>query len=199
MSVLFPAPDGPISAHISPGCSVRFTLWRMRVPPADTPTFSTRRGPSGELGVEATRGGSDNDWDGGALNVMSSWREAKDVSIQTMCRNRAHLQAREFMGLGATLDAAPLRRDENEDGSVRRTEVRINDTVVMMGEAPPGWSPVPCHIHIYVPDVDATYAAALENGGESVQAPVQKGDPDRRAGVRGPGGNTWWFGTQMTG
>ena len=61
--------------------------------------------------------------------------------------------------------------------------VRIDDTVVMIGEAPPGWSAVPCHIHLY--------------GGESVQAPVQKGDPDRRSGVKGPGGNTWWFSTQV--
>ena len=67
----------------------------------------------------------------------------------------------------------------------------------MIGEAPEGWSAVPCHIHVYVPDVDETYALALENGGESVQAPVQKGDPDRRSGVKGPGGNTWWFSTQV--
>ena len=96
----------------------------------------------------------------------------------------------------ATLDATSLRRHENEDGSIRHAEVRIDDTVVMIGQAPQGSSAVPCHIHIYVRDVDETYAVALENGGESVQAPVQKGDPDRRSGVKGPGGNTWWFSTQ---
>ena len=101
--------------------------------------------------------------------------------------------------LCATLDATPLRRQEAEDGSVRHAEVRIDDTVVMIGEAPQGWDAVPCHLHIYVPDVDATYALALQNGGESVQEPVQKGDPDRRSGVKGPGGNTWWFSTQVEG
>ncbi len=101
--------------------------------------------------------------------------------------------------LQATLDATPLRRHENEDGSVLHAEVRIDDTVVMIGEAPQGWSAVPCHLHVYVPDVDATYAAAVENGGESVQAPVKKDDPDRRSGVKGPGGNTWWFSTQVEG
>ena len=101
--------------------------------------------------------------------------------------------------LCATLDAIPLRRHENEDGSVLHAEVRIDDTVVMIGEAPDGWEAVPCHIHIYVPDVDATYALALENGGESVQAPLKKDDPDRRAAVKGPGGSTWWFGTQVDG
>ncbi len=101
--------------------------------------------------------------------------------------------------LDATLGATSLRRHDNEDGSVGHAEVRIDDTVVMIGEAPEGWSAIPCHIHVYVPDVDKTYAAALENGGESVQEPVQKGDPDRRSGVKGPGGNTWWFSTQVEG
>jgi uncharacterized glyoxalase superfamily protein PhnB len=45
--------------------------------------------------------------------------------------------------------------------------------------------------------VDATYATALENGDDSVQAPVQKGDADRRSRVKEPGGNTWWFSTQV--
>ena len=75
----------------------------------------------------------------------------------------------------ATLDATPLRQHENEDGSIAHAEVRIDDTVVMLGGAPPGWSAVPCHVHLYVPDVDATYALALENGGESVQEPVAEG------------------------
>ena len=101
--------------------------------------------------------------------------------------------------LCATLDATPLRRFEREDGSIMHAEVRIDDTVVMIGGAPPGSAAAPCHLHIYVPDVDGTYAAALENGGVSVQEPVQKDDPDRRSGVTGPGGNTWWFSTQVDG
>ncbi len=99
--------------------------------------------------------------------------------------------------LNATLDTTELRRHEDEDGRVRHAELRIDDSVVMIGEASEGWDAVPCHLHIYVPDVDATYAAALENGGDSVQEPVQMGDPDRRSGVKGPGGNTWWFSTQV--
>ena len=97
----------------------------------------------------------------------------------------------------STVGAAALRRIENEDGAIMHAEVRLDDTVIMMGGAPEGFSAVPCHIHVYVPDVDRAYAAALENGGESVQAPVRKGDPDRRCGVKGPGGNTWWFSTQL--
>lgn len=47
---------------------------------------------------------------------------------------------------------------------------------------------------------DRVHARALESGAESVQAPTHReGDPDRRGGVKGPGGNTWWFGTQLEG
>jgi uncharacterized glyoxalase superfamily protein PhnB len=77
-------------------------------------------------------------------------------------------------------------------------EVRVDDTVVMIGEAGEDWPPVPCHIHLYVPDAAATYERAIDNGAASVQPPTRKsGDPDRRGGVRDPGGNTWWFSTQI--
>jgi uncharacterized glyoxalase superfamily protein PhnB len=99
--------------------------------------------------------------------------------------------------LEATLEAKPLRRYDRPDGTIMHAEVRIDDSVVMFGEAGGEWAPVPCHLHVYVPDVDATYARALKNGGVPVQAPLKKdGDPDRRGGVMDPGGNTWWFSTQ---
>lgn len=43
-------------------------------------------------------------------------------------------------------------------------EVRIDDTVVMMGEATGDCPVQPAHLHIYVPDVDATFARAVECG-----------------------------------
>ena len=48
-----------------------------------------------------------------------------------------------------------------------------------------------------MPDVDAAYQRALDAGGRSVQEPVQKGDPDRRAGVLDPAGNTWGLATPV--
>ena len=127
--------------------------------------------------------------------MTDTWKPAgyNSVSPYVVTKN-----AQEVIGfLCATLDAKELRRFDNEDGSVMHAEVRIDDTVVMIGGAPEGFDAVPCHVHVYVPDVDETYQAALENGGDSVQAPVKGDDPDRRAGVKGPGGNTWWFGTKV--
>jgi uncharacterized glyoxalase superfamily protein PhnB len=96
-----------------------------------------------------------------------------------------------------TFDARELRRYDNPDGSIMHAEVKIDDTVVMLADGGEGYPPFPISLHVYVPDVDATYQRALDAGGVSVQEPVQKDDPDRRAGVKDPAGNTWWIATQV--
>src|SRR5687768_6603829 len=80
--------------------------------------------------------------------------------------------------LKATFDAEPLRRFDRPDGTVTHAEVRIDDTVVMVADGAPGHPPSPAMLHVYVPDVDATYRRALAAGGTAIQEPQQKGDPD---------------------
>jgi PhnB protein len=94
--------------------------------------------------------------------------------------------------------AAELRRYAMPDGSIMHAEVRIGDTVVMIGDAGGEWPAIPAFLHVYVDDVDTVYHRALDAGGVSVQAPQRKdGDPDRRGGVKDPAGNTWWIATQV--
>ena len=93
--------------------------------------------------------------------------------------------------------AVELRRFPAPDGRVAHAEVRIDDTVVMLADDVEGWPPAPSNVHVYVPDVDATYRRALERGATSVQEPMQKDDPDRRAGVKDAGGTTWWIATKV--
>jgi uncharacterized glyoxalase superfamily protein PhnB len=100
--------------------------------------------------------------------------------------------------LKKTFDAAELRRYDMPDGSIMHAEVRIDDAVVMIADGRGAWPPFPSWLHVYVEDVDAAYRRALEAGGLSVQEPQRKvGDPDRRGGVKDPGGNTWWIATQV--
>lgn len=96
-------------------------------------------------------------------------------------------------------DAVELRRFPDGAGKLMHAEVRIDDTVVMLADGSAGWPPIPSYVHVYVPDVDATYRRALEAGGTSVQEPVKKGDEDKRGGVRDAGGTTWWIATRMEG
>lgn len=100
--------------------------------------------------------------------------------------------------LATVFNATELLRVPGPSGSIMHAEVRIDDTVVMLADAaPPDWEAVPSHVHVYVPDVDATYLRALEAGAESVQAPVKKQDADKRGGVRDQGGTTWWIATRV--
>src|SRR5690606_22311523 len=100
--------------------------------------------------------------------------------------------------LKRAFDATELRRYDNEDGSIMHAEVRIDDSVVMIGDGGDSWPPFPVFLHVYVDDVDASYKRALAAGGISVQEPVRRGDdPDRRGGVKDPAGNTWWMATPV--
>lgn len=99
--------------------------------------------------------------------------------------------------LVAVFAATPLRIFPGESGKVGHGEIRIDDTVVMFSDAMDGWPSVPAHVHIYVADVDATYARALAAGATSVQEPVQKNDADKRGGFRDAGGTTWWVSQQV--
>jgi len=93
--------------------------------------------------------------------------------------------------------AVELRRFPGADGRVGHAEVRIDDTVVMLGDGAQGWPPVASHVHVYVPDVDATWRAALQAGATPVQEPVRKDDEDKRGGVKDAGGTTWWIATKV--
>lgn len=106
--------------------------------------------------------------------------------------------AQQVMGfLRAAFDATELRRYDAPDGSIVHAEVRIGDTVVMLGDAGEAWPPVPCHVHVYVEDVDEVFRTAVAAGGLPVEEPTQReGEPERRGGVKDPAGNTWWISTQ---
>ena len=98
--------------------------------------------------------------------------------------------------LQQAFDAVEIRRFEGPDGGIMHAEIRIDDTVVMLGDAGEGWPPTGAHVHVYVRDADATYKRALEAGATSIRPPEQKGDEDKRGGVKDAGGTTWWIGTR---
>lgn len=93
--------------------------------------------------------------------------------------------------------AQEIERMTRPDGSVGHAEVRIGDSVVMMGE-PAGEAPaMPATIYLYVEDTDAAYRRALEAGATSVMAPADQFYGDRNAGVKDPCGNQWWIATHV--
>ncbi|HXD37606.1 MAG TPA: VOC family protein [Rhodanobacter sp.] len=99
--------------------------------------------------------------------------------------------------LVATFAATELDRRTAPDGSIKHAEVRIDDSVVMLGERPAGTHAAACSNHVYVADVDACYRRALAAGGQSVVEPRDQPYGDRSAGIRDPEGNLWWLGTHL--
>jgi uncharacterized glyoxalase superfamily protein PhnB len=116
------------------------------------------------------------------------------VSVYIMADHAQHV----IDFLNRAFDGMNLRRFDGPNGRIMHAEVRVGDTVVMLSDATGAYPAFPVWLHVYVPDVDATYKKALAAGGISVQEPTSKeGDPDRRGGVKDPAGNTWWISTQM--
>ncbi|MCE9567198.1 MAG: VOC family protein [Planctomycetes bacterium] len=105
--------------------------------------------------------------------------------------------ARTIEFLVRALGAAEIRRFADDAGTIRHSEVRIGDSVVMISDCAGGWPPIPAHVHVYVEDVDATFQLALAAGASAVQEPVKKGDADKRGGVTDAGGTTWWIATKV--
>jgi PhnB protein len=93
--------------------------------------------------------------------------------------------------------AETLLRLARPDGSVMHASVRIGDSVVMIADAIEDYPAFPAWLHVYVPDVDATWAKGLERGATPVQEPSEKGDGDRRGGFKDPAGNVWWIATRV--
>ena len=94
--------------------------------------------------------------------------------------------------------AEELRKYVGSDNKIIHMEVRIDDSIIMIGDSTISNPPKMQNIHVYVSDVDAIFNRAIELGCKSLQAPVQKKDePDRRCVFTDIEGNLWSVGTQM--
>ena len=86
---------------------------------------------------------------------------------------------------------------KDDKGITRHAEMKIGDSMVMIGQARDEWTPKPANFYLYVPDCDALYKSALAAGGKSIQEPVTQFYGDRHGGVDDPNGNTWWVATHV--
>jgi PhnB protein len=94
--------------------------------------------------------------------------------------------------------AEELRRYDMPDGTIMHAEVRIDDTVIMIGDASEQFPPNKQLLHVYVPDVDFTFRKALALSCVAIEYPTEKeDDPDRRGTFSDFAGNIWSVGTQM--
>jgi PhnB protein len=83
--------------------------------------------------------------------------------------------------------------ERSPDGS--EVELRLGDSMISLslGERDGARGT----IQVYVEDVDATYARALDAGATAIAAPEDKPYRNRAGGVRDVSGNSWWIATYL--
>ncbi|MGH7391952.1 MAG: VOC family protein [Candidatus Rokuibacteriota bacterium] len=91
--------------------------------------------------------------------------------------------------------AKEVERMARPDGTIMHAEMKIGDSIVMMGEASSEHAPMPAMLHVYVDDADAIYKRALQAGATSVKEPADQFYGDRSGGVKDTAGNQWWIAT----
>ncbi len=103
----------------------------------------------------------------------------------------------ELTFLSAAFGATEQLCHRNAEQKVMHAEVRIGDSVVMLGRAGEQWKPLTAALYLWVPNVDETYAKALASGATSQSAPEDKPYGHRNAGVVDSCGITWWIGSPI--
>lgn len=93
--------------------------------------------------------------------------------------------------------ATETHRSTLPDGHIIHAEVRIGDSMIMIGGAREPWKPRPATVYLYFEDVDRVFHKAVEAGGKSMQEPKDQFYGDRSGGVEDPNGNYWWLATHI--
>src|SRR4029450_8068053 len=89
----------------------------------------------------------------------------------------------ELAFLKAAFGGTEANCQRNPDNTVMHAEIKIGDSLVMLGQASGPWKPRPAALYLWVEDVDATYARALQAGATSESEPEDKPYGHRNAGV----------------
>lgn len=101
--------------------------------------------------------------------------------------------------------ADELVRNQAPDGRVMHCELLLNGGRVLLHDefpesglyGPLAVGGIPVTLHLYVPDVDGLFAAAVAAGAEPLMAPTDAFWGDRYAIVRDPFGHRWSLATQQ--
>lgn len=83
------------------------------------------------------------------------------------------------------------------DGSIMHSCLLIGDSLIELSEATAEWPATVMALHLYVPDVDAAYAAAVAAGATVLMPPTNQVYNDRDCALADAWGNRWYVGTHL--
>lgn len=102
--------------------------------------------------------------------------------------------------------ATELMRITDANGKVRHAEIKIGDSPIMIVDefpeypimqSPKSLGGATMHIFLYVDDVDALFAQAIDAGAKELEPVENHVEGDRRGGVMDPFGHIWWIATHI--
>jgi PhnB protein len=102
--------------------------------------------------------------------------------------------------LERVFDAVETSAADNPGHGIHR-ELRVGNSMLMIGETggQPNVQIRPAAFHVFVDDVDATYARAIAAGGTSLGEPADRPYGERSGFVRDAYGNHWYIATALAG
>ena len=103
----------------------------------------------------------------------------------------------ELAFLKAAFGAVEVNCQRSPDNSVMHAEIRIGDSLVMLGQAGGACKPRAAAFYLWVDNVDGAYAQALRSGAASESEPEDKPYGHRNAGVVDKHDITWWLGAPV--
>lgn len=101
--------------------------------------------------------------------------------------------------------ATEVTRMEMPDGKVGHAELKIGDSLIMLADehpemdakGPRAFGGSPQFLHLYLEEVDAVVAKAVEAGGKVVREVKDQFYGDRSGGFEDPFGHTWHIATHI--
>jgi uncharacterized glyoxalase superfamily protein PhnB len=80
---------------------------------------------------------------------------------------------------------------------IGHAEVKIGDSIIMIGDAMADQKAIPTMLYLYVEDADATFKRAKQAGGTVIKDIENQFYGDRAGCVKDPSGNLWWIASHV--
>jgi uncharacterized glyoxalase superfamily protein PhnB len=89
-------------------------------------------------------------------------------------------------------NAEVVNKHIHNENTIMHAELKIGNSIIMLADSTPQYSPANATLFIYVEDADAIYKKAIDNGAATVTELANQ-SYGRSGGVKDSFGNTWWI------
>ncbi len=100
--------------------------------------------------------------------------------------------------ISTVFEGSVISKVNRTDGSIMHVEMKIGDSMIMMGEPREQDESMTAALYIYVENCDDVFKRAIRAGGTEIMEPMTMHHAgERYGGVKDPCGNQWWIATHV--